>query len=266
MTKAKKSNHKPNRTPYNAKASNYPPSLKYEFNRIVSHPQYFRGSPFVIDANVPVKNIIRLFEKGYGDKAIKGKYAHLNQQDLDACRAYQVRFHPETLKNTHDIDPQEKFFLMDENMSYFLLYDIAKTYGWCSHVAAEGLQGKGKNDDEKHIWAHAIREKYKAVLTADSDFIDISRRHRERIIRQHGSVQNDPEHTPAVIHVANNVPRNKALYLLNKYEDDIRDFVMGNEHTHARLGEHGLERGPADHELKKAPRHANNNKPPKAAP
>lgn len=270
MTKANKksksksntnSNRRADRTPYNTKAANYPPSLKYEFNRIVSHPQYFHGNPFVIDADVPVDNIIRMFEKGYGDKTIQGKYAHLKQQDLDACRAYQVRFRPETLKDSHHLDPNDKFFLMDENMSYFLLYDVAKTYGWCSHVAAEGMQGKGHNDDEKHIWAHAVSAEYKAVLTADSDFIDISRRHRQKMIKQHGDVHKSPDNTPTVIHIANNISRNKAIYLLNKYEDDIRDFVMGNNHTHARLNENGLERGLHDNELKKAMKSSNDNKP-----
>lgn len=255
MKKANKST-----PPQQRKKPDYPPSLTYEFNRIVSHPQYFHGNPFVKDAHIPVDNIIRMFEKGYGDKAIKGKYSHLSQQDLDACRAYQVRFRPETLKDTHHLDPDDKFFLMDENMSYFLLYDLAKTYGWCSHVGAEGLQGRGHNDDEKHIWAHAVSEKYKAVLTADSDFIDISSRHRNNMIRHHGCVHQSPVHTPAVIHISNNISRNKALYLMNKFEDDIREFVMNNNHTHARLDEHGLEAGTHDNRIKAAMQQANDNK------
>lgn len=184
---------------------------------------------------------------------------------MDAVRAYQVRFRPETLKNTHNLDENDKFFLMDENTSYLLLYDIARIFGYCSHVAAEGLRGTENRADraqlDTYIWEHAIKHGYKAVLTVDSDFIDIATYKRHELIRKYGDVSKSPDHVPVLIRLDPKMRRDEIMYALQKHEQDIRDFISDNNHSYGVLKKGGLI--PVDHDrvIKRAIKKANDNKP-----
>lgn len=236
------------------KGKAFPPDLKREFNRVVSSPVRHGGRPFIIvttasekedgtkilfETDIEISDVIDMLKKGCKDKEIRQKFPELKKSDIDACRAWQVRFEPDTLPEDFNLDEDKKFFLLDENISYLLLYKVARIFGWCSHVSAEGLIGK-HNDDEKDIWAHAVNKGYKAVLTKDSDFVGIAQRHRKKIIAQYGSIANGPDNTPVVIHVENGIPPQKLAELLRRYERDIWDFVETNDHRYAELGTKGL--------------------------
>jgi len=227
------------------------PSLKCEFNRVVSNPNKHGGRPFIVatvrdeenlflrETEIEVANIINMFRKKSRDSTILKKYPELSKTDLDACRAWQIKCAPQTLPENFNIDENKKFFLMDENISYLLMYKVAKIFGWSSHVSAEGLTGE-HNDDEKDIWAYAVAQRYKAVLTKDSDFLEISQKYRRSIIAQYGSIANCPTNTPVVIHVEGNVEPKRLAQLLRRYECEIRDFVEANDHRYAVLGRKGL--------------------------
>lgn len=217
------------------------PSLKTIFNRVVSHPEKLDGQPYLINTDIPVSDVIDFLAEGHEDQRIQQQFNGLSQSGLDACRAYQARFHPETIGTNPPLDPDNKMFFLDENISYLLLYDVARLFGYSSHAGAENMSGHGPNhDDEKDIWAHVLAEKYKAVLTADCDFIDIAERHKERIEEQYGSLRNSPEKSPVVIHVKPGTPAPHLLRLLQKHQEEIRDFTAQDSHICGYLIEKGL--------------------------
>lgn len=121
------------------------------------------------------------------------------------------------------------------------LYKLAEIFGWCSHAEAEGFQGDGPHhDDEKDIFAHAVSENYKAILTADSDFIDIARRHKEKMKAEQNAAGKKPGRSPVIIHIDLQMPRYEAMRLLEKHKEDIADFTNQNKYPYAFLTEGGL--------------------------
>jgi uncharacterized protein (DUF433 family) len=237
--------------------------IKQEFNRVVRHPDKFNGEPYIANKDVKVKDLIKLFSKGADNALIYKTYPSLDKKDIDSARAWQVRFRPKTLKSTHNLDPNNKFFLMDENTSFYILFNVAKIFGYSSHVKGEGLHGIGHNDDEKHIWLHAIKKGYKAILTADSDFIDIATRHRRLILENYNSVNKSPLHTPAVIRIENNLSRNECLKLLDKHQDEIKAFVDDNNYRYAFLDRSGFTPKIHDRTVKRAIKKSQQNQAPK---
>lgn len=237
------------------------------FNRIVRAPDLCNGEPVIKNTDISVDHIIGLFVQGYSDNEIRKKHGDaLTKSDLDACRAYQVRFRPETLPPSFNIDEKEKFFFVDENISYMKLYKLAEIFGWCSHAEAEGFQGDGPHhDDEKDIFAHAVAENYKAILTADSDFIDIAQRHKEKMKEEQKVTGKKPGHSPVIIHIDSQMPRYEAIRLLKKYKEDITDFANQDRYPYAFLTEDGL-RLDIPEKVQKCIKNKAQNAPPPAAP
>lgn len=137
------------------------------------------------------------------------------------------------------------FFMLDENISHFILRGIVAAFGQSSHVRLEGLQGPGVND-EHHIWPYMVARRCKAILTADGDFKPISIRHRIRLIEKFGSVAASGVHTPVVVHVAKNISRLAVLDFVLRHESEIKTFVSENNCAYAEVNDKGLTRHEMD--------------------
>jgi uncharacterized protein (DUF433 family)/predicted nuclease of predicted toxin-antitoxin system len=233
-----------------------------EFGRVVSNPDKFSGEHFVVGKNIKVSDVIKLIRQNKKNKEIIRKYPELTNMDIESCRAWQVRFAPETLSDKfNNVSKDDKIFLLDENMSYIMLHKVAKNFGWSTHVYAEGLK---KADDEKDIWKLAIDQKYKAVLTSDYDFIDISKTHRKKLITRYGGVDNAPTHTPTVL-IVPSIPPYKIVSLLKKNKPEVAQFIEDNKHAYAKLSGNGLLKVGTEKALRSWQKNtnANNNKRPK---
>jgi uncharacterized protein (DUF433 family) len=217
MSKPKKSNH-------------LPPDLKIIFGAVVSQPGRYDGRPFLLESGVEVKEILAAFKEGLSDRDISRRFRRqgLTFPEIEAVRAYQARFLPETLSAEFNRVSSQNVFMVDQNVSYRALYDIVKMFGRSSHVQADGLYGD-HNDDERDIWQHAIDHKYQAILTADMDFLRISQYHRNRMIDKYGSLENCPEHIPAVVYFENTYSMRDSVELLHAFQDDIRQFLKDND-------------------------------------
>lgn len=229
-----------------------PVSLRREFGIVARHPDIHNGQPFLnhpkSEKNTAVQAILDLIKQGYSDKYIC-KTMGISKKDIDVCISYQARFMTDDLPpHLAHIDENKKIFMLDENISYAHLHHVAELFGWSSHVYADGLRGK---DDEKDIWAHAIRHGYKAILTADDDFIDIALRHRQKLIDRYGSIEQNPQKPPAVIFIKSTAARNKIRSVLEQHYNNIAKYIRNNNAAYAIIDGGKFDRAPRDSKLKK---------------
>ncbi len=214
------------------------------FRRIICDPNILDGRPHIKKHGgriIPVDAIIDRLRRKRPFREIREEFGKMTDRDFVLCRAWQARFAPGTLsKEFSRAASPDNIIMLDENMDYGMLYHVVKLFGRSSHVTADGLYDEN-NDDEKCIWNHMIKHKYKAIVTADSDFTRISHRHRRNTIDKYGSVQEAPNHLPVVIHLMND-NHEKALNLLRKYQDDILTFIENPDAAYADLTDKGLVR------------------------
>ncbi|MCB9991042.1 MAG: DUF5615 family PIN-like protein [Rhodospirillales bacterium] len=226
--------------------------LRHEFGRVISHPNRHNGAPFLNGTGITVEQVLNLLDKSGNDNEAIEKLDGLEQQHIEICRAYQARFLAHTQADLEHLDENDKFFMLDENVSYMLLHHVARRFGWSSHVFAEGLYDEN-NDDEAHIWAHMIENNYKAILTEDSDFRKIARQYRKKILETYGSVENCPTPVPVAIFISKSVsvsPQD-TLALLEHHEQDIKQFVSDNNAAFAAITGNGFDLYYRDEELLK---------------
>lgn len=203
--------------------------LKREFGRVISHPERHNGQPFLNGTHITVPQILELIRLGLPDEEIVRNLPDIKQLHIDVCRAYQTRFMAHTQPGMEHLNENNKVFMLDENVSYLLLPDVARLFGWSSHVLAEGLYAEN-NDDEQNIWAHMRANGYKAILTEDADFKRISRSFRRRVLEQYGSATDCPEHVPVAVYISKGESRHETLALLEKHRAEIIAFI---ENPHA---------------------------------
>lgn len=211
-------------------------SLSQNFGRIITRPDIHDGHPFLIFNGVEVQEIEARFLAGQTDEQILAEYrktlandrGRMTQDDLDACRAWQARFEPETLSSIFNRVSGQNVIMLDENMSYKMLYDVVRLFGRSSHVYADGLYDD-HNDDERDIWAHVVKNKYAAIITGDNDFKRISHDYRDKMIHKYGSLENCPEHIPAVIFVPHFGSWQDTCDLLEKFAPQIRKYIETND-------------------------------------
>lgn len=214
--------------------------LKNELGRIKSHPDIHDGRPHIHRKFIDVLSVLDMLSEGKSDAEICRRIPTLSRGDIDACRAYQARFLVETLSHNFNVRADDRpFFMLDENISYFLLSDVVRIFGRSSHVFADGLYGDN-NDDEACIWAHMVEEGYQAILTTDNDFKRISRLYRHNLAEALGSTHGYEPHIPAVIGVAAGMNHRQIAGLLGRYQDQIRDFVGQKCVLMAELTDNGL--------------------------
>ena len=152
------------------------------FGRVSEHEDKFSGRPYLRYHDIEVDEILSMIDSGYSDEDICKLYndkkddshntseeiIYLIPDDIHACRSYQARFMPDTLKSIFNRVSSDNMVMMDENMSYMILPTIVRLFGRSSHVLADGLCYE-HNDDEKDIWAHMIKNRYKAVIRIAGD-------------------------------------------------------------------------------------------------
>ncbi|HTK84355.1 MAG TPA: DUF5615 family PIN-like protein [Patescibacteria group bacterium] len=220
------------------------PGLKEIFGAVVSHPDRFGGRPFLREKNVEVQPILDLIMDGLTDRQIcnRLKKEKIATHDVEAVRAYQARFLPETLsKEFNRAASTKNMMLLDENIPYRTLYDVVRLFGRSSHARADGLYDE-HNDDEHDIWQHAIDNKYAAVVTADADFLRISQFHRNRMEAKYGSLKACPEHIPALIYFERPVSKNETVRLLEQNRSAIMKFLRSNDAVALKITEDGCEK------------------------
>lgn len=209
------------------------------FGRIVTQPDKFEGRPFILGRGVELADVLNMLHAEAPDAEISKRF-HMPKEDIDLCRAWQVMFERERLsaKFTRLADPQN-FFMLDENTHDRMLYDVARIFGRCTHARAEGLVG-ARNDDTAFVWAHAVKNNYKAFLTADSDFRGIVHRHRQAMIDKYGSIDKCPEAVPVVIFYDVQKSPEEIAKMLERHQDAIRDFAERKDAAYATLTPAGL--------------------------
>ncbi|HTK85623.1 MAG TPA: DUF433 domain-containing protein [Patescibacteria group bacterium] len=209
------------------------------FGRIVTQADKFEGRPFILGRGVELAEVLDMLHAEAPDAEISKRF-HVPKEDIDLCRAWRVMFERESLsaKFTRLADPQN-FFMLDENASERMMYDIARIFGRCTHARAEGLVG-ARNDDTAFVWAHAVKNNYKAFLTADSDFRGIVHRYRQEMINKYGAVDKCPEPVPVVIFYNNQNSPEEVVKMLERHQDAIRDFAIRKDAAYATLTSAGL--------------------------
>lgn len=215
------------------------------FGRIATQPDKFDGRPFILGRGVELEPVLAMLRAERPDADISQRF-HIPKEDIDLCRAWQAMFERETLsaKFTRLADPQN-FFMLDENASERMMYDIARIFGRCTHARAEGLV-RERNDDEAFVWAHTVKNNYKAFLTADSDFRGIVHRHRQGLIDKYGSLESCPEPVPVVIFYNNQNSPEEIVKMLERHQDALRDFADRKDAAYAMLKPAGLEKCESD--------------------
>ena len=226
--------------------------VKREFGRVVSHPRRHQGQPFLSGRNIPVLNVLNLIAQGCDDALIVDRmHGKIDQSDIDACRSYQARFLTDTLTEAFQLQAQDNYMMLDENISYLVLYDVVRLFGRSSHVYADGLYWD-HNDDELDIWNHLRENRYKVILTSDNDFKRISKSWRGRMIQQYGSMDNAPENLPVVVSLMKNVSREETRDLLSCHQDDIRQYANDNDAAFATITKQGFRKYSLDKDVMRA--------------
>lgn len=213
-------------------------SLVSRFGRVV-HSDDVSG-PYISHSGIEVRRVLDLVDAGLSNDQICQVIDRLEPKDIIACQAYRVRFLEDTLSSAYAAQDSAPFFLLDENMSYLLLPEVYRLYGRSTHVLAEGLYFQ-HNDDEKDVWAFAVREGCRAILTNDDDFRAISSRYRRQILSQfNGAAQAKLNDVPAVIMPLAGVPIIQLAELLEQHRDQIMEVSQGSNHATYRLTKSGL--------------------------
>ncbi|MGE4312650.1 MAG: DUF5615 family PIN-like protein [Pseudobdellovibrionaceae bacterium] len=210
-------------------------NYRQEFGRIAGVDT---DNPVLKRSQIPVRDILRVLD---GDGSVEALIPQgaLKKGDIAACRAYQVSYIPETLVDKLGPSLAENFILVDENTSYLLLWDLAQIFGRATHAYAENLCFDN-NDDDKNIFQYAIDQRFKMILTADSDFQGISQYRRRRILLENDSIAESGEHMPVVVYFMKNLRRSQTRSLIAYYQDEIKDFIAENDAAYLEINEEGL--------------------------
>ena len=212
------------------------PDLRDRFGRVVD---ILTGNPTLRTSRTSVLEVLEHIDAGRSTEQILALYPYLEPADLDACRAYQARYLSDTLIKAFNLEANTNFFLVDENMSYMLLFDVVRNFGRSSHVYADGLRFH-HNDDDRFVYQHAVDHGYEAILTSDNDFKMISRNRRRPILTKYGSIADAPHQTPTVVHMSNNLSREEVAAYLEHYADTIKQCVAENDCAYIKVGPNGV--------------------------
>ena len=157
-----------------------------------------------------------------------GIVGHLAQQhcihgvrpaDIEIVRAYMHRFgsdisHPLPIDH-HPV----RTLLLDENMPQPAMLHLSNSFGWATHVAAEGLSGRDTPDED--IWEFAYDKKFGAIVTRDTDFLEIHKR-RTAV----GTMAEDVA-VPLLVFVDGNVSTKSLTGIFGRHKQAIERY-MGN--------------------------------------
>ena len=222
-------------------------SLLARFGRVV-HAHRDLG-PYIGRNGVAVSRVLDLLDEGLNYNQVCSRIPGLSIKDVMACRAYRVRFLEKELMKAYAGDDKSPYFLLDENTSYLLLPEIYRLFGPSTSVLAEGLFFQN-NDDEANVWQFARDNGYKAILTQDSDFRAIAKKHGQLSLREPFSAAAMPK----IIMIQHGLSVRGMTDLLRRHRDAIDQAVHSpNRFATYRVAPHGvLERDPLERVLQAA--------------
>ena len=213
-------------------------ALKERFGRVVhAHTDF---GPYIGRNGVAVHDVLALVDAGLNYNQICKKIHGLTIKDVMACNAYRVRFLEDTLAQAYDGENDDPYFVLDENISYLILPEVYRLFGRSTSVLAEGLFFH-RNDDEKDVLAFASENGYEAILTQDSDFRTIARKHG---LSLQGEFQ--AASLPKVVMIPHGLSVRGVTDLLRRHQDEI-GRVVRSEGMYATYRVH--REGVCEHDL-----------------
>lgn len=193
--------------------------LKERFGRVV----HCEKGPYIGRNGIGVEKILHLVDSGVSHDDICSRLEGVEKKDILACEAYRVRFLENTLAQAYPDSSPDPYFIIDENISYLLLPEMFRLFGKSTSVLAEGLYYQ-RNSDEHDVWKFAVDNKYKAVLTNDSDFRGIAKRARSGLIQSFNDAV-----LPKVFMIPHGLSVQGIASLLEKNKPYIDSVICENE-------------------------------------
>lgn len=127
-----------------------------------------------VDLEHVIKAIIQ--NPTYNDNQIVGlvDIHGLKPSDIEIVRAYIHRFGSDVANPLQIEAHPTRRLLLDENTPQSAMLHLSQSFGWATHVAAEGLAGRDTPDED--IWEFACHYNFHAIVTRDTDFLEIQER------------------------------------------------------------------------------------------
>lgn len=193
--------------------------LKERFGRVV----HCENGPYIGRNGIGVEKILNLVDRGIDYDEICDRLKGVEKKDILACEAYRVRFFEDELGKAYPDLSDDPYFIIDENISYLLLPEMFRLFGKSTSVLAEGLYYQ-RNSDEHDVWKFAVDNKYKAVLTNDSDFRGIAKRARSGLSQSFNEVV-----LPKVFMIPHGLNIQGMAKLLENNKSSIDSVISDNE-------------------------------------
>lgn len=136
--------------------------------------------------------------------------------DIEMVRGYIHRFGSDIHNPLSIGDHPVRTLLLDENMPQLAICRLSKSFGWATHVAAEGLAGRDTLDES--IWQFASDKNFRAIVTRDTDFLEIQKRRAKE-------VSGDSFSAPLLIFVDGNVSTESLTGIFLRYKNPIQGYM-----------------------------------------
>ena len=169
------------------------------------------------------------------DQAIVG---HLSQQhsihgvrpaDVENVRAYIHRFGSDLFYPLSINDHPVRTLLLDENMPQLATLRLSQSFGWATHVSAEGLAGRDTPDE--NIWEFACDNKFCAIVTRDTDFLEIQKRRTDK------ATMTDDVTVPLLVFVEGNVSAESVTGIFSRHKRSIQGHMRDMNHLAIAVNE-----------------------------
>ena len=166
---------------------------------------------------VPLEQVIAAIAENplCADQEIVGKIgvAGIKPSDIEMVRAYMHRFGNDVGRPLRIEQHAAPTLLLDENTPQSAIVPLSKTFGWATHVSAEGLAGRDTPDED--IWDFASHHQFAAIVTRDTDFFYIQK-------HQGDAAKAKSKHVPLLIFVPEALSSDSLCDLFETYADDVR--------------------------------------------
>jgi predicted nuclease of predicted toxin-antitoxin system len=136
--------------------------------------------------------------------------------DIEIVRSYMHRFGND-VANPLPIEAHPlRRLLLDENTPQPAMLHLSLSFGWATHVAAEGLAGRDTPDED--IWEFACRHKFQAIVTRDTDFFEIQE-------RRASSALEDGIAVPLLVFVEENISAASLTGIFSSHKQAIERYM-----------------------------------------
>lgn len=150
----------------------------------------------------------------------------LKPSDIEIVRAYIHRFGCDVAKPLPIDAHSTRRLLLDENIPQSAMLSLSQSFGWATHVAAEGLAGRDTPDDD--IWEFAYRHGFQAILTRDTDFLEIQKR---RVL----STMDGDMSVPLLIFLEENTSNSSLSRMFDHYKTQIENYISKKKYLACSL-------------------------------